>query len=129
MAQIYAGKHLSHYAQVVLVDASTDYAIPEWDTSAGANELFVADSSGLAIATASNTKIEIFVCTDVLDVASNLSKIGECDIMVGGSGIIVGDFTTNSTAEIPYCSGSVHISIYTNNIDSQQVTTVALLMK
>jgi hypothetical protein len=124
MSQIYNGKHLAHYAQVMLFDPNAEGSIPEW----GDNESFASSASGLCIATSNNAEIEVYIYDSETDVSSNFSKIGEHDIAVGNSGFRVGDVTTNSLADVAYKTGICHVQIYTNNSDSARVTSVALVV-
>jgi hypothetical protein len=103
MSKIYSGKHLSHYAQVMLFDPNIEKSIPEW----GENESIDVSASGLYIATSKNTKIEVFICNSETDISPDLSKIG-----VRNSGFRVGNVTTNSLADVPYKAGNCHIKIY-----------------
>jgi hypothetical protein len=124
MSQIYSGKHLAHYAQVTLFDPDSENSIPEW----GDNLNFASGSSGLCIATSNNSEIELSIYDSEADILSGFAKVGEHDVAVGNSGFRVGDVTTNSLADVAYKTGNCRIQIYTNNSDSAQVTSVALVV-
>src|SRR4051812_22009337 len=89
MEEIYRGRHLPAYAQIVLVDAEDPASLPEWPTG---EEAAVLGPKGLAVATApttGDTLVEVRIYRGPGDPGGSLCLAGA--ITVGARGLRVGE--------------------------------------
>lgn len=115
---LFNGKVFTLYSQVGLVDVEIKDAYPQWKTG---EEAVVFGLHGVAVATASDTQVDVLVCQGEIEIPYKLCISGE--ILIGNQGIIVGNVPAASTTYLSLPSGKYSVVIYTDGIgsDTKQV--------
>jgi hypothetical protein len=104
MTQIYQGKHSTYYSQVTLLVTGQQLFEPEWKTGLEP-AIFDKNRYAVAINTDNNTDVSVTVYDGMSDIPFRFQEAASGKLLVGNSGLEVGDFTTENIAKITYPAG------------------------
>jgi hypothetical protein len=125
MSQIYQGKHSVFYGQITLLADGMMLFEPDWKTGLEP-AIFDENKYAVAISTANNAEILVTVYDAIDDIPSNLQKSSSGELLIGKSGLEIGDFTAN-TSNFMYHPGIAIVDIYKDNSHASDVKKIAIL--
>jgi hypothetical protein len=120
---LYSGKVYALHAQVALFDAEDADSYPQWKTG---TEDAVLGPKGVAVATASDTEIEVTVYKGKRASDEILCISGE--IQVGDQGLVVGNIVSGDFAQLAWPPGQTSVDVYTNG-RGEEVTRVVFVVE
>jgi hypothetical protein len=113
---LYKGKVYALYGQVALLDSEAS-AYPDWETG---TECAVSTPRAVAVATASDTEVEVTVCTGQWIGGKVHCISGEID--VGNHGLTVGNVVSSDLHRLAWPRGRAAVDVYVDQ--SERATQV-----
>src|ERR1043165_4465444 len=109
MALLYSGRHLVHYGQIALIDAEDKGAYPD-----PRGPLPWIGPKGIVVSAKTDEQVQVLVGTGrAADLADRpVTFLTRATILAGSRGLLVGNITTASTAEIEWSAGRTAVSAY-----------------